>query len=519
MLRTMLLGAGTAVQHPARAQQAAQRAEFRQRQACWHQTTLYPSVLEYIYTSIKTMQQALLFAQSVRALQRAKAWSPDVSRRIMHWGGSHSDGSASASRSSARARSSVAPSASAQDLSSAAIAEAQQPAAPQPATPLCERPAEHTAPLPDLLAWREAAEQQVAAVGTSWEREDDGPSVEDLQVGGPGPARCLGLRQRYGACSWPSFSLAAFLWQTSQSAAPHWVPTPCRCTQTELGWLLDDALTAMARPGSGWRPTSWRQLERDLRQRSALREAACQYLVQLREPLEALGERQCWRFTGPAYRSCVVGRHMAAAVLCVHWASGVGERCPHGHKGSWLGLQGPCRPPLDVHASSDCPLPPLCRAPLSPLQRRCGTSECRSVYPCSTSHPPHSGGTWCCQVTAPGTSGGCPARGSLPTSRPSWPAAARGSAAPRPSAPAALPAHLPQPAIAPTSLPAPGRPAPAVGPGVLIPRPETELMIDFVEEAARAAPELGSGAWADLGTGSGALAVGVARALPQAQQV
>lgn len=44
-------------------------------------------------------------------------------------------------------------------------------------------------------------------------------------------------------------------------------------------------------------------------------------------------------------------------------------------------------------------------------------------------------------------------------------------------------------------------------------------MIDFVEEAARAAPELGSGAWADLGTGSGALAVGVARALPQAQQV
>lgn len=59
----------------------------------------------------------------------------------------------------------------------------------------------------------------------------------------------------------------------------------------------------------------------------------------------------------------------------------------------------------------------------------------------------------------------------------------------------------------------------AVGPGVLIPRPETELMIDFVEEAVAAAPALGSGVWADLGTGSGALAVGVARALPQAKQV
>ena len=60
---------------------------------------------------------------------------------------------------------------------------------------------------------------------------------------------------------------------------------------------------------------------------------------------------------------------------------------------------------------------------------------------------------------------------------------------------------------------------PAVGPGVLIPRPETELMIDFVQEAVAAAPELAAGTWADLGTGSGALAVGVARALPHAQQV
>ncbi|KAL4420380.1 hypothetical protein ABPG77_002320 [Micractinium sp. CCAP 211/92] len=186
------------------------------------------------------MQQALLFAQSVRALQSAKAWSPDVCRRIMQWRAAQGSNVASASKSVGRTRSSFARAASAQDLSTSSID--QQCATPQPAIPLCERPAEHTAPLADLLAWREAAEQQVAAVGTSWEREDDGPSVEDLQ--------------------------------------------------TELGWLLDDALAAMARPGGDWRPTSWRQLERDLRLRPPLADAACQYLVQLREPLELLCEAQ-----------------------------------------------------------------------------------------------------------------------------------------------------------------------------------------------------------------------------------
>jgi release factor glutamine methyltransferase len=54
---------------------------------------------------------------------------------------------------------------------------------------------------------------------------------------------------------------------------------------------------------------------------------------------------------------------------------------------------------------------------------------------------------------------------------------------------------------------------------VLIPRPETELMIDLVQEAVAASPLLAAGTWADLGTGSGALAVGVARALPQAPKV
>lgn len=59
----------------------------------------------------------------------------------------------------------------------------------------------------------------------------------------------------------------------------------------------------------------------------------------------------------------------------------------------------------------------------------------------------------------------------------------------------------------------------SVGPGVLIPRPETELIIDYVVEATKLNPSIASGDWADLGTGSGALAVGIARALPLAPTI
>ncbi len=57
-----------------------------------------------------------------------------------------------------------------------------------------------------------------------------------------------------------------------------------------------------------------------------------------------------------------------------------------------------------------------------------------------------------------------------------------------------------------------------VAPGVLIPRPETELLIDlavaYIEQQGidRQAPMQ----WADLGTGSGAIAIGLARCFPQA---
>ncbi len=55
-----------------------------------------------------------------------------------------------------------------------------------------------------------------------------------------------------------------------------------------------------------------------------------------------------------------------------------------------------------------------------------------------------------------------------------------------------------------------------VSPAVLIPRPETELMIDLVLAAVAADPQLAIGDWVDLGTGSGAIAIALADILPQA---
>lgn len=53
-----------------------------------------------------------------------------------------------------------------------------------------------------------------------------------------------------------------------------------------------------------------------------------------------------------------------------------------------------------------------------------------------------------------------------------------------------------------------------VSPDVLIPRPETELLIDIVGETVRG--EAG-GIWVDLGTGSGAIAIGLASILTKAE--
>jgi release factor glutamine methyltransferase len=52
-----------------------------------------------------------------------------------------------------------------------------------------------------------------------------------------------------------------------------------------------------------------------------------------------------------------------------------------------------------------------------------------------------------------------------------------------------------------------------VSPAVLIPRPETELLIDLAMEYGNNS----SGNWLDLGTGSGAIAIGLATVFPAAQ--
>ncbi len=56
-----------------------------------------------------------------------------------------------------------------------------------------------------------------------------------------------------------------------------------------------------------------------------------------------------------------------------------------------------------------------------------------------------------------------------------------------------------------------------VSPAVLIPRPETELIIDWLSQEKVINPQLNQGNWVDLGTGSGAIALGLARCFPEAR--
>ena len=56
-----------------------------------------------------------------------------------------------------------------------------------------------------------------------------------------------------------------------------------------------------------------------------------------------------------------------------------------------------------------------------------------------------------------------------------------------------------------------------VSPDVLIPRPETECLIDLAIASVSSKRDLTLGNWADLGTGSGAIALGLAAAFPHAR--
>ena len=186
------------------------------------------------------MQRALLFAH-LRALQRSQGWPAEVCHRILQCRGScwAPPGGTQPPRRGARQAVSA----------SSGLGAAPQALtdASQPQLPLCEREASHAVPLPDLLAWREAAQRQVEAVGDSWAQAEDGPSAEDLQVccssiaswdcGGPcGAARPARRRRRCRRrrcrCAW--WVLAAWVLAATAAQPPSPVPVPY-CRQSSAG--------------------------------------------------------------------------------------------------------------------------------------------------------------------------------------------------------------------------------------------------------------------------------------------
>lgn len=64
----------------------------------------------------------------------------------------------------------------------------------------------------------------------------------------------------------------------------------CTALQTELSWLLDDAVAGIQASSGQVRGTTWRMLELELR-RPHQAPGVQQQVLQLRAPLEALGEQ------------------------------------------------------------------------------------------------------------------------------------------------------------------------------------------------------------------------------------
>lgn len=145
------------------------------------------------------------------------------------------------------------------------------------------RPALGTAGRPAGMARRSATAgggsgRQLGAAGARWPYRS-GPAGEDV-----GFWACVGCVVRRSRSSTAAAGVPPAL---RIDAAPH-----APILQTELGWLLDDAVAAVApQPGADWRPATWQQVERDLRTKGPLAGAGSQQVVvQLRETLEALGE-------------------------------------------------------------------------------------------------------------------------------------------------------------------------------------------------------------------------------------
>jgi len=115
----------------------------------------------------------------------------------------------------------------------------------EPKIPLCQRPPSHTSALGTLLVWRAEAAELASSAGKSWEGDKDAPSVEDLQ--------------------------------------------------TELSWLLDDAVADISFKGDPAPERTWRDLERQIAvhpdgQGTVAVSNEEDYTLNLRESIEYLGE-------------------------------------------------------------------------------------------------------------------------------------------------------------------------------------------------------------------------------------
>lgn len=167
-------------------------------------------------------------AALLRVVQAAPAW-PTTSAAGLHPRRAGSTAGAQELNASTASSASTAPE------QAAPVPEAQAPP-----LPLCERPPAHLAPLADLLAWQQRALEHVAAVGDSWQRADEGPSAEDLQVGRQG--RLWGRQQRR--------SLAPAL-ATSRALLPPWPSAASHMHTYPLPSLPDRAGMAAGRRADG----------------------------------------------------------------------------------------------------------------------------------------------------------------------------------------------------------------------------------------------------------------------------